>query len=189
MPLCFGASGFGADEAEHHVRGLGAGRPDLLAVDDPFVAVEFRLGGERRQIRAGAGFRVALAPGHLAAHGRRHQPLLLLLGAEFEHRRHQPVVAGVAGRNAGAGELLGDDARLEDVRLGAVAAVLLRNRARRVAVLDQQLLPRLRGVRRLAGDGRLGGGRLVLVLVQEAAHFVAEGLVFGAVLQVHAGAP
>ena len=179
---------FGTHQAEHHVGVLSARGPDLLAVDDPFVAIELGLGGEGRQVRAGAGFGIALAPRHLAAYRGRHQPLLLLLGAEFEHRRHQPVVAGVAGRHASAGELFGDDARLQDVRLGAVAAVFARNRARRIALLDQQLLPFLRRVRAAGNRGPLVR-RLVLVAVEERAHLVAERLVLGAVFEVHAILP
>ena len=69
MPLCFGASG-SVRASDEDVVGEVAGRgPDLLAVDDPLVAVEHGPAAEVAEVGAGVGLGVALAPHVLAATG------------------------------------------------------------------------------------------------------------------------
>ena len=58
---------------------LRQGGPYLLAVDDEFVAVTYRAGGQRRQVRTGIGFGISLAPDMLAAE-RARQIIALLFG-------------------------------------------------------------------------------------------------------------
>ena len=60
-----GDVGVGAGEQHAEVGDLAAGRPDLLAVDDPLVAVLDRLGREAGEVGAGAGLAEQLAPGLL----------------------------------------------------------------------------------------------------------------------------
>src|SRR3546814_21113707 len=82
----------------------------------------------------------------------------------------------------GARKLLGDDPGFEYVWFGPEPAVFARNRARGVAVLNQQLLPGyafFRRARRAHGirwcEMTIGG--------DEAAHFPAANLIIGAVTQ------
>ena len=143
MPSCFGLSGLRAHEAEDHV-GLCRGRgPDLLAVDDEIVAVFHRACGKRGEIAARAGLGIALTPDHFAAQRRADPALFLFFGAEFEQRRHQHRDALVrhAHRQTGRDEFFRDDAGFQDVGRAAEAAILLGDRARRIAMLDQQALP------------------------------------------------
>ena len=102
-----------------------------------------RGGLQAREVAARAGLGVALAPHHLAAHRGADPATLLLLGAVLEQGRneHRGALGHHAARHAGPVELLVHDDGLEQVGLGAVAAVLLRDRARPVAVLDQQAEP------------------------------------------------
>ena len=62
MPLCFGASGSVRVEHEDVVGEVARRRPDLLAVDDPLVAVELGPAPEVAEVRAGVRLGVALAP-------------------------------------------------------------------------------------------------------------------------------
>ena len=61
----------GAHQAEAPVGVLRAGGPDLLAVDQPVVALVLALGLQAGEVGAGAGLGVALAPAQLAADDRR----------------------------------------------------------------------------------------------------------------------
>ncbi len=142
-------------------------------------------GLQRGQIGAGARFGIALAPDDLAAQGRRDEFALLLLGAEFQQGRHQhgdALIGERAGR-AGAGEFLGNDARFQNVRLGAIAAIFPRNGARGIAMLDQKPLP----------GQRFGIGPAFAIALREfcaigfekAAHLAAKLLVFGAIGEIH----
>ena len=51
----------GSRDQDRHLRVLGAGRPHLLPIDNPVVAVAYRAGGERREIRSRARFAEQLA--------------------------------------------------------------------------------------------------------------------------------
>ena len=100
----------GAYDDDRPVGDVRRGRPDLLAVDGPGVAVEDRAGREAREVGAGAGLGEELAPHLLAAPQRAQVAPLLLLGAEREDRGRghaqadaDPlrVVVGRAGRVEG----------------------------------------------------------------------------------------
>ena len=75
-----------AHQAENPVGVVGAGGPDLLAIDDEVIAVVFGASAQRRQIRAGTRFRIALAPPHFAASDFRQVAGLLFVGAVFQKR-------------------------------------------------------------------------------------------------------
>ena len=101
----------GAGQHEDVVGENGLGGPDLLAVDDPLVAVEHGLGLEAGQVGAGVGLGEALAPGDLPAEDLGDELLLLLLGPPLQDRGADEGVAEEVGphRGAGAVELLGQD--------------------------------------------------------------------------------
>ena len=143
MPLCFGAVGVGAGEEEDVVGVLGLGRPDLLAVDDPLVAVEHGGGLEPGEVGAGVGLGEALAPADLALEDLRQELLLLLLGPPLQDRRADERVAEEVGphRRAGPGELLVQHHVLHDRQ--ALAAVLGRPRGADPAALEELVGPRL----------------------------------------------
>ena len=76
--------GVGADEAEDVIGKLGMGGPDLGTVDDIVVAILDRRGLETRQIRAGTGLRIPLAPVVFAGQHARQVVRLLFLGTVLE---------------------------------------------------------------------------------------------------------
>jgi hypothetical protein len=177
--------GLGPHQQEAHLRLVRGAGPDLLPVHQEVVAVLARRCGEAREVAARAGLGVALAPDHLAAQRRTDPALALLLAAVLEQRghEHRRTLGVHPARDAGAVELLVHDHRLEQVRRRAIAAVLLRDGARPVAVLDQQRQP----ARPLLGRhvdqavARLGP----LVGFEERANLAAEALVLLAVFQIH----
>ena len=65
-PLVLRCVGVGAGEHEDVVGEVAGGRPDLLPVDDPLVAVEHGPAAEVAEVGAGVGLGVALAPQVLA---------------------------------------------------------------------------------------------------------------------------
>ena len=138
MPLCLRHVGIGAGEQEDVVGVLRLGRPHLLAVDDPFVAVELGPGLERGEVAAGVGLGEALAPRDLAARGSSAGRALLLLGAPLAgssarrgcRRRSRPAWARSA-----SGELLVQHDALHERQPSA--AVLLRPRGADPAALGE----------------------------------------------------
>src|SRR5690349_1047710 len=87
QPLLIPPTTLSTGQREHVVGELGLRRPDLLAVDDPLVAVAHGRGLERRQVRAGVRLAEALAPLHLAPQDLGQELLLLLLGPPLQDRR------------------------------------------------------------------------------------------------------
>ena len=85
-PWRFGTDGVGAGETDREVRDVRPRGPDLLAVEDPLLAVAHRAGGERRQIRSRARLAEELAPLLRGCDDRRQEPQPLLLGAVREER-------------------------------------------------------------------------------------------------------
>ena len=167
MPACFGASGSVRAKQEDVVGILRLGRPDLLAVDDPFVAVEFGSRLEAGQVRPGVGLAEPLAPGDLALEDARDELPLLLLGAPLQDGRPDEGVAEEVApqRRAGAGELLVEHDLLEEGE--ALAAVLgraswRRSSRRRRASLVHSSLKALRssGVMEKSGISPAARGRL-----------------------------
>ena len=91
---------------------------------------------------------------------------------------------GQAHGRAGGDKRLGDNPALQNVWLGAEAAVGPRNGPGRVAVFDQESLP---GELFLASGG--GTGKPVAMRFEKATHVIAKGVVGGAVGQVHLLSP
>jgi hypothetical protein len=85
---------------------------------------------------------------------------------------------------AGAGKFLGNDARLQDVRLAAIATIGFRDRACGEAVPDQQLLPG--DAPRILVTLVLRRGGEVAVLRECLGDFGAKGFVFGIKVEFHA---
>ena len=114
----------GAGQHEDVVGEAGLGGPDLLAVDDPLVAVQLGLGLEPGEVGAGIGLGEALAPGDLPAEDLGDELLLLLLGPPLQDRGADEGVAEEVGphRGAGAVELLGQD---DGVHRGQAPAAVL----------------------------------------------------------------
>src|SRR5690606_30886722 len=100
---------------------------------------------------------------------------------------HGNALIGDAHRHTGAGELLGDDARFENIRLRAIAAIFLRNRARRITMLDQQALP-FEQFRTRPRDGETPR-RLAAVPGKKIAHFLTEGVVLRPIGEIHGVLP
>ena len=83
--------GIGAGEQEAVVGVVAAGRPDLLPVDDPLVAVEHGRRLQAGQVGARVGLAEALAPAHLAAED---------LGQELAASAPRCPTAAASGRRA-----------------------------------------------------------------------------------------
>ena len=115
---------------------VGAGRPDLLAVDDVVIAVADGARLQRSEVGAGAGFAEELAPDVFAGDDLREVGGFLLVGAVDHDRGAGPAVADAAGPwGAAPGELLAEDELL--LHAEAAAAVFLRPGGRTPAVLVQ----------------------------------------------------
>ena len=144
MPLCLRRVGIGAGQREDVVGEVAGRRPDLLAVEDPLVAVERGPQGEAAEVRAGVRLGVPLAPAVGAGQDARQVVRLLLVGAPHQQRVAEHLdaehVVRAAGGDAGLGELLGDDHLLE--RRQPAAAVLDGPAGRQVAGLVQHVAPR-----------------------------------------------
>jgi hypothetical protein len=142
--LVLGRVGVGPRD-DHPVAGVvGAGAPDLLAVDDPLVAVAHRGGAEAGEVRSGGGLAEELAPDLVAARHLREETLLLLLGAvRHERRTEHPVTDHEdADRGLELRFFLAPDDLLHATE--ALAAVFLRPREHRPAGVELLRLPRLR---------------------------------------------
>ena len=88
--LVLGRVGIGAGQQHHPVGDVGERRPHLLAVDHVVLAVLHRARLQRRQVGAGVGLGVALAPDLLAGEHLGGIALLLLFGAVRDDRRARP---------------------------------------------------------------------------------------------------
>src|SRR6185312_11260163 len=114
----------GAHQAEAPVGEVGVAGPDLLAIDQPVVALVLAAGLQRGEVRPRARLGVALAPADLAVDDLRDVLGLLLFAGELQQHRPQHPQPERGERAAVAGQLLLEDARL--VGREAAAAVLLR---------------------------------------------------------------
>ena len=193
--------GVGADEREDPVGAVGVGRIDLLAVDEPLVAVADRARLQRGEVGAGARLGVALRPSDLAPEGGGQEARLLLLGAVRDQRRaeHRDALPADVGR-AGGGHLLLEDELLDGGHAGA--AVFGRPVRRHPAALVHGLLPLHGGGLRLglaeeavvlpaalvAELAALVGDRLVVLgqpLLDEVVHLLSEARLVGGIGPVH----
>ena len=126
MPLVSGGVPIGPREQEAPLRDAGIARPDLVAVDDPAVAVPLSPRRDGGKIGASARLRKALAPDFVASQDGRQIAPLLFLGADRQDQRtgqlHPRDVDGF-GRCDPA-QLLADDQMVEIIE--ALSAVLPR---------------------------------------------------------------
>ena len=175
---------FGAHQAEHPVGMLRVGGPDLRAVDDVVVAGLFGARLQRRQVRAGAGFRVTLAPPVLRTQDARQEALLLLGVAVLDD--HRPDHLQAEGQGVGRAHRRAFDVVDVALRRRPFATTMLPGPARcGPAAFEQAALPFDDGlrVRGLGVDARGQFGRPGLL--QEGAHLGAEGGLFGGERNVH----
>ena len=180
--------GAGRDPAP--VGEVGAGGPDLLAVDHVVVAVAHGAGLEGGEVAAGARLAVEGAPPLLGARDRRDVLSLLLLGAVEHERGSDPGDTHVPNGGAGVGHLLVVD-ELAHVR-GAAAAVLLGPGHREPAARGELLLEahrvvvfflvRLEATTQRASEPLFLGGKLI---GDELADLVAEGFDVALVGEAH----
>ncbi len=110
-PCVLGYVGIAAREKEPPLRVVAAARPDLLAVDDPLVAVARRARREAREVGARVGLGEELAPDLGAGADAREPARALFGGAVLEEGRADEREADQEGVEVGdreAAELLGD---------------------------------------------------------------------------------
>ena len=173
-------------EEEHHVGVVGRTRPDFLAIDDELAILDTGAGFGGGKVGARTGLRIALAPNDVTADGRPDPLNALLLRSDLEQCRHQHGNALVhdARRHARVREFFGDDRQFQDVDRQAEAAIFAGNVAGKITALQQKLLP-IQGsrVRPLPSAPRFR--RKVAVFLYEAARFLLEGAMSGAVAEVH----
>ena len=131
----------GPRQQEAVVGVVALGGPHLLAVDDPFVAVEHGGGLQRREVGARVRLGEALAPAGGAAEDAGQELLLLLLGPPLQDgRTDERVTEEVAAhRRLRVRELLGQHDALH--RREALAAVLGRPGRADPATFEQLLGP------------------------------------------------
>jgi hypothetical protein len=172
---------------------VGAGGPDLLAVENVVVAVADGLRLDSREVGAGGGLGVEGAPGVLEVGDLGDELVLLLLGAVEHEGGADPGDAHVeADGGGGVGHLLVVDDLLHDA--GFHAAVVLRPGGREPAALGKLLVKRLR---KLALDFDAEFRFAIEVVVpaglelglQELFDLGAEGFFFGGETKVHGWAP
>src|SRR5690606_11270746 len=163
----------GAGEQHAPARPVRRRRPDLLAGDDPLVAVPHRPGREAREVRPGARLAEELAPHLVAPEHRSQEPLTLLLGPVDQDRGpgHADRHHERAVRHAEAGLLLVEDHLLD--RSATSAAVRLGPGDPRPPTVVEATLP---------GPGPLDEGLLVVGVAPQ-----PEGEVVGMALRDRVG--
>ena len=112
--LVLGDVGVGAGEHEDPVGQVAGAGPDLLAVDDPLVAVELGPAPEVAEVGAGVGLGVALAPQVLAGEDAGQEVRLLLVGPPLQDRvaDHLDAEDVVVGSRPGTPALENSSARI-----------------------------------------------------------------------------
>ena len=80
-PLVLGRVGVGACHQDTPVGDMRQGVPDLLAVDDPSIAIAYGAGTQPGQIRTGGGLREQLAENDLGGEDPGQEAIFLRLGA------------------------------------------------------------------------------------------------------------
>ncbi len=172
-----------AHQREHPVGPGAVGGPDLLARDDPVVAVAHGARREAGEVRACVRLGVALGPDHLGGQDARQPPGLLHLGAVGHQGGAEQVVAdhGDALGAASAQVLVLEDRLLDGP--GAASAVLLGPVDRRVPGRDQLLFPRdVLGEPLVRPGGREADGH---VRGKPRAQAIAEGPLFVGQVELH----
>ena len=133
----------GPGQREDVIGEMTGGGPDLLAVEDPLVAVTDRLEPDVAEVRPRVGLAVALTPGVLTGQDPRQVALLLLVAPHEEQRVAEHLdtedVVRAAGRHPRSGELLGEDDLLEGRESGT--AELDRPAGCQIAGFEERLPP------------------------------------------------
>ena len=166
MPACLGASG-SVRTSTNIICDLSAVLVQifwpLITKSSPSSRADV---AEAREVAARARLRIALAPDHLAAQRRRRSSAASAprCRARAASARASRALRVEPARDARAVELLVHDHGREQVGLGAVAAVLLRDRARRSSRARSAARASARAPRgdlheALGGLGRRGGAR------------------------------
>ena len=194
QPLVLGHIGVGAGDDDAPVAVMRAGGPDLLAVDDPVVAVALRLGADARDVGTGGRLGEELAPDLLAVKRRLHVALELVLGRVGHHRGNAHAQADVeeAQRYQEVRFLLLVDHLLD--RRAALTAIFLRPGDARVAgggLLGLPLLGRFQeaGIIDAGAIGLLVVALALGVGLEPFAHLGAEGGFLGGIVEVHGSLP
>ena len=110
--------GIGAREKNAELRVLRAARPDLLAIDHPFVTIKFGTCAQAGQVASRFGFAEQLTP-HLftCQQGRDVTPLLIIRAGEDDGRPRPANPDRVRRtRHSGAGEFVVDDQLVNRIR-------------------------------------------------------------------------
>src|SRR5947208_1048304 len=179
--LVLGRLRVGAREQDPPVGDRPARGPDLLAVDEEVVALVLGARLEAREVRAGVGLRVELAPDLLGREHLLQVALLLPVGPVDDDRRADEADPEPVDRRRRADprHLVLDDRLLH--RRGGPAAVLRRPQHSHVARLVEPPVPRL---------ARVEGLQVVLgdVCLEPAPDAFPEGEVFGGWVQIHRAA-
>src|SRR5207247_10844421 len=89
QPLMLGRIPIRAGQQQAVIGVMGAGGPDLLAVDEPIVAVQIRTGGGASEVRAAARLTEELAPGVFPGENAAQKPLFLPIRAVLGQRRRR----------------------------------------------------------------------------------------------------
>ena len=119
QPIVFQRTRFDTQKCEHIVRLVRARHPDLMSIDDPLFADQFRARFQRGEITARTRFGIALRPFEFAADRTRDETLFLPFRPALEQRRHEHHHTGTRHleRRARRRELLCDDQRPQYVRV------------------------------------------------------------------------
>ena len=179
-PLCLATFGIGARQQDAVVRVVRARGPDLLAVDDPVVALLLGAGAQARDVGTAGGFGEQLTP-DLFARGQRRQVLaLLLLAGERHHGRPAHAVADDehAGELAERALFLLPDHALD--RRRSAAAIFLRPVQAGPAGIGLLLLPGFCDLENVGvlerGTAERGFAKLFLVLLRRVGRYPRLGL-------------
>jgi hypothetical protein len=174
----------GAHEAEDPVGDLGVAGPDLGAVDHVVVTIPLRPGLEAREVRTGAGLRVALAPPHITRQRGRQEPLFLLVIAEgVDHRGHHVDAKRHQTLSPRRGSF-----EVKNVFLGirpAGAAVFFRPVGGRPAFFVHLLVPGRHGLAKGLGVFQALDNVVVPFSGKKSAHLVAKGEIFCGKARIH----
>ena len=174
--------GVGAGGQPDVVGRLGAGGPQLVAIDHEVVAFQAGGGLQRGEVGAGAGFGVADREQDLAGGDALQELRLLLVGAELHQRRADGADGHEGQRRPGDVGLFKED-QLLGGRV-ALAAVLLRPAEGQPAVaadLADGVAVQVAPFHAAQGGAQLGGHQVLEVVP----HLEAQGVLLGGQVYEH----
>ena len=197
-PLCLGTFGIGARQQDAVVGIVRARSPDLLAVDDPVVALLLGAGAKPGDIGSPGGFGKQLAPDLFAGGERRQVFSFLLFAGEGHHGRPAHAVADDehAAELAESALFLLPDHALD--RRRAAAAIFLRPVQAGPAGIGLFLLPGFRDFEDVGalelGAAERGFAQILLILLgrirrDPGPRLAAERGLLRGVVEVHSRVP